>query len=660
MAGQEVERPIGVVVLDRSHRLDQQAPRQRRPVAGPRRQLGLLGRQSCGAVDLPPLEQDRGLVPEHDGEGVEISHPPRHRLLLGVAGEGAVEISAGARDRGDVADRLSHENRIAELAGQGLLLGELRQRTVEVAAVEHRGPLVGDAGLEAGAVAEHPAEQLLLTHEVERLRTITLGPPRGALVAEADLEHVAISGGPTQLLLLGEGGEGVVDLMLLEERGAEVGQPGRQGGGVGAGPGIGDDGSVKGERGSGVSAVGEQTGDGPRQVGGRRRIRDHRGVDLVHPMGGHRLEPGPVCLQVEQVGPVGHLEMRRAGERARQLIPVAGLGLLPRELVDDARGDGSRSEVGGEAAVRPGGGTSGAEVPVVDRAAHIGVSQHDPARPEGERGAGGQEQWGIGTAGQRLARGRAEQVEQFRLGQPTPAGGHQGERVGHQPRPVAFVVLLVPGEHELEEIVDRGGGQVVLDAGAEREVVAVLAQLVEHDSQEPRIRRPLGGGEAVLVDRVQGLGVLPEELAGQLAAGRTVEEIQVVLAEASPATLVERPPRECREHEAEPGRKAGGQPRQLEGALAIVELIEAVEDEHDPLSRRRLIECRRERHPQLVTAVGDDESEPHSSIEYAHHSAGHGGPVAARPGGTDVMDDHRHARPRRIGAQSVGPGRDQS
>ena len=93
-----------------------------------------------------------------------------------------------------------------------------------------------------------------------------------------------------------------------------------------------------------------------------------------------------------------------------------------------------------------------------------------------------------------------ESGQELGLGQPAPRRPQQRAHGTDEVGSVALVVALVPGEDESVQVVDYDRAEVVVDDLSEREVVAVLAQLVERRrarwQRVGELRRPRRCGRA--------------------------------------------------------------------------------------------------------------------------------------------------------------------
>ena len=189
--------------------------------------------------------------------------------------------------------------------------------------------------------------------------------------------------------------------------------------------------AVEAQRLGGVAGVGEQAGDAPHQlrtvvpvVGGG--VVDHRPVGVDHAVAGG-LGPDPEPPQVA-VGPaVGQLGEGQVAERAGQAVDVAGVGLVPRQLVDDPVAERLGGEVGGQAGVGGAPVLGVGEVPVLDALAQVVGGEAEQARPGEQALLGGEEERRPDGVGERIAGpGRAEHVEQLGLGQAAAGGPQRG------------------------------------------------------------------------------------------------------------------------------------------------------------------------------------------------------------------------------------------
>ncbi len=207
---------------------------------------------------------------------------------------------------------------------------------------------------------------------------------------------------------------------------------------------------------------------------------------------------------------------------------------------------------------------------------------------------------------------RPEQAEDLGLGQAPAGAGEEAEGLADQVLAVAVVVALPAGDRLSEEGGDVLRGEVVGETLVDAVVGARDAELVEEDLQVEGVRGGRGGGKAREAGPVQLLAEAPEAGGDHPAALGFVERRHVE-GRLRPAALLDGVPGVAGEGGDDQAEAAGEgvrrEPGEAAGAVAVLELVQGVEDDHEahPLVlglRAGLREPDRERSLEVLVRAG--------------------------------------------------------
>ncbi len=293
---------------------------------------------------------------------------------------------------------------------------------------------------------------------------------------------------------------------------------------------------------------------------------------------------GPELTELGLPLPVRAIHEREIAERGDESAHVSGAKLLPRQFVDNTRAELVGCKRARQRGVRRSAVVVRLQVPALHGAAMRLGGEDQPARVRDEPGFGGEDQrrphrvrhWraAVGDA--------AEAVEELRFGEPAPRRPQRAHRVADKPGPVTLEVALVAFENQREQFVQGVRRQVAVDNLADREMIAVLAQLVEDRTKEQRVAGRRRADEAGFVMRVEALRRALEKHADEIAALGRVESRDRGHRPSTVSPRFHRSFAAGRHHDSNRRRGCLGQPRQIGRAIDIVEEIGAGDEHHGP------------------------------------------------------------------------------
>ena len=234
----------------------------------------------------------------------------------------------------------------------------------------------------------------------------------------------------------------------------------------------------------------------------------------------------------------------------------------------------------------------------------------------------------------------AHHRQEFGLGESASCRPQRREHVSGQARPVAFEVDLVAGQHLLEQVVDGRRAAQIGDHRPEREVVAVLAQLVEHHAQEPRVAGRLRTHQRVQMLGVEALRITGEEPNGERSPLVGIERREFQQGPTAMLELCSRTRSAGRHDQPDTRGDLGRQPSQVGCSVDVVEPIDTVD--HDDRRTCRGGERLAEHAAQGGGILGRVARHPvggRRGVELGHDATDHRPVVGGIAVGLDVVHD---------------------